>query len=300
MNIYVVSNGSSGQAAGKALAKHGHEVTFLDSKETVRHISSKGRSAASPAKDGTPITSDITFFCVPAPLSNDGPDLNNLKNAVGDFALRLKTHKKYHVIVIRSNVVPGTTRKNLIPLIERYSGKKAGVDFGIVVQPDYSRKDTASQDAARPWFILIGQYDEKSGDIIEKLYSKFDAPIERVSLEEAEFQKYVHNAYNAMKIAFFNEVRSIAKNEKWNYDAVLLATVESSEGIWNPLYGTKDMGPFEGPSLPGDTLSLLQWSEKQGYSLEILRSIIAENVKHKKQTSHYKPAAARKAGKGNA
>lgn len=282
MSIAVVGGGFVGKATGNGFKKHGHQVTFIDvNEQTVKKLQKEGFDAHL-ADDYKKITTDVTMFCVPTPTKGGSIQLDHLKAAVEVFAERLKNHDKYHVAVVRSTVPPYTTRKTVLPLIEKISGKKAGKDFGLVMQPEYLREKTANEDFERPWFVLVGQYDEKSGDVLEKMYRSFDAPIERCSLEEAEFQKYIHNVYNAVKIAFFNEMRLIAKNEDWNADKLFRATAESCEGIWNPLYGLRDFGPFDGSCLPKDTRALLQWGDSNGYKLGILRSVIQENFNHEK------------------
>jgi UDPglucose 6-dehydrogenase len=280
MKIAVIGSGFVGQATGKGIGKHGNDITFVDvMPEKVSELKKLGFKAFLP-KDYTEITTDVTMFCVPTPTQGGEIQLDYLKQAVTEFATRLKNHTEYHTAVIRSTVPPKTTREVVLPLIEEISGKKVGEDFGLCMQPEYLREVTAEQDFARPWFILIGQYDQKSGDILEKIYRPFDAPIERMGLEEAEFQKYVHNVYNAVKIAFFNEMRVIAKREKWDADAIFAATAESCEGIWNPMYGLRDFGPFDGSCLPKDTRALLQWGDNNGFDLEILRSVVVANLKH--------------------
>ena len=278
--IAVIGSGFVGEATGRGLAKHNNDITFIDvMREKVAMLREEGFKSYLP-EDYTKITTDITMFCVPTPTVGGEINLEYLLKATRQFAERLRDYDGYHVAVIRSTVPPHTTREKVIPLIEKISGKKAGEEFGICMQPEYLREVTAQQDYARPWFILIGEYDKKSGDILERLYSKFDAPIERTTLEEAEFQKYVHNVYNAVKIAFFNEMRIIAKGENWNDAAIFQATARSCEGIWNPIYGLRDMGPFDGSCLPKDTRALLQWGDNRGYGVEILRSVISENLKH--------------------
>lgn len=282
MKIAVVGSGFVGEATGRGLAKHNNEIIFVDVvPERVEQLKADGLNAVL-ADDYKEITTDVTMFCVPTPTKGREIQLNYLKDAVEAFAKRLKNHEKYHVAVVRSTVPPKTTRELVLPLIEKVSGKKAGRDFGLCMQPEYLREATAKQDFARPWFILIGQLDEKSGDVLEKIYRSFDAPIERCGLEEAEFQKYVHNVYNAVKIAFFNEMRLVAKGEGWDADAIFRATAESCEGIWNPMYGLRDFGPFDGSCLPKDTRALLQWGDNNGYDLGILRAVIVENLKHEK------------------
>lgn len=280
MKLAVVGSGFVGKATGKGLSKHGNEVTFIDVvPEKVEELRSEGFSAYTPS-NYPKITTDVTMFCVPTPTKGAQIQLDHLIDSVTDFAKRLKNHKKYHLAVVRSTVPPTTTRDIVLPLIEEKSGKKAGKDFGLAMQPEYLREKTAEQDFARPWFILIGQLDKKSGNLLEKIYAKFDAPIERLSLEEAEFQKYVHNVYNAVKIAFFNEMRIVANKENWNADAIFRSAAESCEGIWNPLYGLRNFGPFDGSCLPKDTRALLEWGESRSHGLEILRSVISENLKH--------------------
>jgi UDPglucose 6-dehydrogenase len=280
MKIAVVGSGFVGQATGRGLKKHGNEVLFIDvDEQKVNDLAGEGFEAHL-ADTYTKITTDVTMFCVPTPTKGGEIVLNYLKLAVKAFAERLKDHKDYHVVVVRSTVPPKTTREEVLPLIEKVSGKKAGKDFGLVMQPEYLREITASADFERPWFILIGQYDEKSGDLLEKVYRPFDAPIERCSLEEAEMQKYVHNVYNAVKIAFFNEMRLACKKEGWDADMIFRATAESCEGIWNPMYGLRDMGPFDGACLPKDSRALLQWGDSQGHKLGILKTVIQENLRH--------------------
>ncbi|MGH9857607.1 MAG: NAD-binding protein, partial [Acidobacteriota bacterium] len=252
MKIAVVGSGFVGRATGEGLRKHGHEITFVEiDEEKVADARKAGFEAFTP-DEYKEITTDATMFCVPTPTKGANIQLTYLREVAMDFAERLKSHKKYHVVVVRSTVPPGTTRE-LGRLIEKVSGKKLGKDFGLSMQPEYLREVTANEDYERPWFILIGEFDENSGDTIEKIYRTFDAPIQRCSLEEAEFQKYVHNVFNAVKIAFFNEMRIAAKDKGWNVQKVFHATAESCEGIWNPLYGIRDFGPYDGSCLPKDT-----------------------------------------------
>lgn len=280
LKIAVIGSGFVGQATGKGLKKHGNDITFIDVlPEKVSQLKNDGFNAFL-APEYNKITTDITMFCVPTPTVGTKIELKYLKLAVAEFAMRLKNHKDYHVAVIRSTVPPTTTRKVILPMIEEISGKVAGKDFGLAMQPEYLREVTAEQDFARPWYILIGQLDKRSGNVIERLYSKFDAPIERTTMDEAEFQKYVHNVYNAVKIAFFNEMRIIANKLNWDANKIFQATAESCEGIWNPIYGLRDFGPFDGSCLPKDTRALLEWGDEHGFNLGVLRAVITQNIEH--------------------
>lgn len=280
MRITVVGAGFVGSATGRGLKKHGHNVVFVDvDPNKIADLKKEGFEAFTPS-EYQKITTDCTMFCVPTPTKGDKTLYNYIEEAATQFGKLLAGHKKYHVVVVRSTVQPGTTRNRILPIIEKYSKKKVGTGFGLAMQPEYLREVTAKSDFERPWFVLVGEYDKRSGDTVSKIYSTFDAPIERCGLEEAEFQKYVHNVYNAVKIAFFNEMRILAKKEKWNTESIFQAVALSCEGIWNPIYGLKDLGPFDGSCLPKDTRALLEWGESIGHSLGILRAVIVENLKH--------------------
>lgn len=280
MKVAIVGAGFVGEATGRGFLKHKHEVVFIDkSKEKVTALKKGGFDAYLPEQYAK-ITTDITMFSVPTPTNGKKVQLNYLKDALVDFGLRLKGHKKYHILVIRSTVPPGTTRDVVIPLVEKISGKKVGEDFGVVMQPEFLREASATEDFERPWFVLIGEYDRHSGKIIDKLYRGFDVPIEHCSLEEAEMQKYVHNIYNAVKIAFFNEMRLAIKHFGWDSEKIFLAVAKSCEGIWNPIYGLRDRGPFDGSCLPKDARALLEWGEDHDLQFNILRSVITENIRH--------------------
>lgn len=288
MKIAVVGAGFVGSATGKGLAKHKNHIVFVEpDKSKVAALKAENYEAYDP-KDYPSITTDVTMFCVPTPTKNKNIQLDYLKQAVTSFAERLKNHKDYHVAVIRSTVPPSTTRDIVLPIIEKVSGKKAGKDFGLAMQPEYLREVTAEEDYARPWFVLIGALDAKTAGVIEKIYKPFDAPIETCTLEEAEIQKYVHNVFNAVKIAFFNELRQAITSKGWDANKVFMATAESCEGMWNPIYGIRDFGPFDGACLPKDTRALLEWSEKNKLDFEILRAVIGSNLKYEKKVGHNK------------
>jgi UDPglucose 6-dehydrogenase len=290
MKIAIVGAGFVGEATGRGFTKHKHDVVFIDaSTEKVTNLREDGFDAYL-ADHYSQITTDITMFSVPTPTKGKKIQLDHLGSAVADFGLRLKDHTKYHVAVIRSTVPPGTTRDFVIPLVEKTSGKKAGKDFGVVMQPEFLREATATEDFERPWFIQIGEYDRPSGTIVDKLYRSFDAPIHHCSLEEAEIQKYIHNVYNAVKIAFFNEMRIAINHFGWDAEKIFLAVVESCEGIWNPIYGMRDHGPFDGSCLPKDARALLEWGENHGFNFGILKSVITENIKHEQLLGQNKKA----------
>lgn len=182
------------------------------------------------------------------------------------------------MVVIRSTVPPGTTEDILIPILEKYSGKKAGKDFGVCMNPEYLREVSNEEDFKNPWIITIGELDRRSGEMLEKICCHYDCPIAHVSLREAEIQKYAHNLYNACKISFFNEIRMICRAIDVNADKVFELVAKSAEASWNPKYGIRDLGPYGGSCLPKDTVALLSWAkEKLEDSMPLLKAIIKVN-----------------------
>jgi UDPglucose 6-dehydrogenase len=117
----------------------------------------------------------------------------------------------YHVVVMKSTVVPGTTEYSLIPLIESASGKKVGRDFGVVMNPEFLREGTAIDDFLHPDRIVIGGIDDRSTEVISRLYSGFDAPVMKTTPRTAEMIKYATNSFLATKISFINEIGNICK-----------------------------------------------------------------------------------------
>ena len=201
-----------------------------------------------------------------------------MEAAAIDLGKRIAKTKKYHLVVVKSTVVPGTTENLVIKTIEKYSGKKVGRDFGACMNPEYLREKTAYDDTFAPWIILIGEYDKKSGDLLNSVYEgKFNCSIFRCEIREAEMQKYVHNLFNAAKITFYNEMRKIAGQIDVDADKIFKYAAISCEGMWNPKYGIANLGPFDGSCLPKDTEAFLDWAQSNGFDASLLRSVVNVN-----------------------
>lgn len=277
LKISIIGSGVVGQATGKGFASKGFYVSFIDVNPTViNNLQDAGFEAYLASDPNIPDDTDISIFAVPTPTVNNEILLDYLKTAAKDLGKRLAKMKKYHLVVVRSTITPGTT-ESIIKILEKYSGKKVGSDFGVCMNPEYLREVSAAQDFANPWIVVIGEFDKRSGDLLEKVYAKFKCPIYRVSLKEAEMQKYVHNLYNAFKITFFNEMRRIAEAIKVDPDNIFELTVKSCEGIWNHKYGTLDFGPFSGSCLPKDTQAFLTWVQEKGLEADLLQATIEVN-----------------------
>ncbi len=238
--LAVIGSGIVGQATGKGFLANGYDVVFCDiNPDVLVKLENKGHRVCSPPLLEKEKNIEVFFFTVSTPTVNNEIKLDFLKFAVENLgAGYLKNNNDYCLIVIRSTVPPGTIEEQLIPILEKHSGKKAGKDFGVCMNPEYLREGSNEEDFKNPWIVTIGELDAKSGEILEKIYCFPKCPIAHISLREAEMQKYVHNLFNACKISFFNEMRLICKVAKVSDDRVFELVAKSAEGSWNQKYGT--------------------------------------------------------------
>ncbi len=279
LTISVIGAGVVGQATGLGLLGQGYTVQFVDvNAATVTHLQQRGLRCYLPQslrKAGD--DSDISLLTVSTPTAEGSISLAHIEAAAYELGQRLKTMNRYHLVTVRSTVPPGTTETVIAPILERESGKLRGRDFGLCMNPEYLREKSAAEDFRQPWLIVIGQFDQRSGDLLADLYQGFDCPLVRVSIQEAELQKYAHNLFNATKISFFNEMRRICQVRGLDHETIFKLTALSCEGMWNATYGTRDFGAFDGMCLPKDTQAFYAWATKNGYDMPVLAATIALN-----------------------
>jgi len=185
-----------------------------------------------------------------------------MRTAAENMGVWLTGKNDYSLVVIRSTILPGTTERIVIPTIEKHSGKKSGQDFGVCVNPEYLREKSAVSDFEKPWVVVIGEMNKRDGDMLQDIYYWVDCPVHRVSIREAEMQKFVHNLFNANKISFFNEMRQACRELGISCEKMFQLVTESAEGMWNPAYGTKDLGPFAGSCLPKDSKAFQRYAKE--------------------------------------
>lgn len=278
--LAVVGSGVVGQASGRGfMQKTGAPLTFVDvNVKTIQKLQSEGFTAIH-ADDINPETADVFFISVPTPSVSGRIQLEYLISAVVTIANKvLKVSQKRHTIVVRSTVPPGTTEKLVIPLLEEESGKVAGRDFGVCMNPEYLREETAEKDFTDPWLITVGSLDDASAKTMEEVYQPFNMPVHRLTLSEAEAQKYAHNLFNACKISFFNEMREVCAKAGIDADQFFPLVAKSCEGCWNASYGTKNMGPYSGSCLPKDTTAFLGWAQDNNHGpMTLLAAVIEVN-----------------------
>lgn len=287
--ICIVGPGVVGKSTGRAFIAKGIEVGFVGrTEEQVQKLRDEGFTAhlrTDFSDTNSKYDYDVTMLTVPTPTINGKINLDAMELAAIDLGKRLKNTKDYHVVVVKSTVPPGTTEDLVAKIVEEYSGKTLGKDFGLCMNPEYLREESAYEDTVNAWIIVVGEYDRKSGEVLAAAYENFDAPYYRCKIKEAEMQKYVHNLYNAAKITFFNEMREIAKAIDVDTQKIFKYTTLSCEGMWNPKYGTRDKGAFSGACLPKDTKAFYNWATKRGLNADFLGSVISVNETFKQPTT---------------
>lgn len=155
------------------------------------------------------LKTDVSIVAVGTPTGENGHlNLSYIFEVAGHFGKVMRKKKTFHVIAIRSTVLPGTAEK-FAGIIEENSGKKNNVDFAVVSNPEFLREGTAVYDYHHPPITLIGASNSKAADTIASLYNHLPAEIIMTDIEVAEIMKYVNNSFHALKIAFANEVGNI-------------------------------------------------------------------------------------------
>lgn len=282
--IAVIGSGVVGQATGKGFLKKGYKVIFVDNDPTtIWNLKKSGHTAFLADDLPSDIDIEISMFSTSTPLTNDdygSVDLGHMNSALVRHARWLKSREhrlRYHLVVIRSTVPPGTTRNVFIPLLELHSHLKASKDFGICMQPEFLREARSEQDFLHPRAIVIGELDSKSGQIMEQLYKEFRVATFRTSIETAEFMKYVQNCFNATKISFANEMWALGQVLHVDANAALEMAAMSAEGFWNAYYGIVGGKPYRGKCLPKDIKGLLNFAKKNGFHMPLLSAVDSVN-----------------------
>jgi UDPglucose 6-dehydrogenase len=286
--IVIFGAGVVGQATGKGFARKGHTITYVDiNPQTLAQI----RAAGLEARTGTEITwnaVDVVMLAVPTPTLNDKTVLDYIEAAAQEVGYGLVKTNHFVTVVVRSTVPPTTTERWITPILEKASGKWAGVDFGVAMNPEFLRQESSESDFARPWLIVLGTTDRRTTEILDGLYAPFGALIVHCTPTEAEMIKYVNNVYNAVKISYFNEVYAICQQLGIDSNLVSAAVARSAEGLWNPVYGTRGGVPYGGACLPKDTAAFMAFVREQGWDHLLLEATIEVNRRLETKT----PAAA--------
>ena len=286
--ISILGSGAVGTIVGKGFKELGNEVIFYDVDEKkVQELCNSGFDATTELSHAIR-ESDISFLCVPTPTRDGKIDLSYVKSATEGLAHCLRDKSDYHVVVVKSTMVPTTTEKVVIPLLEEHSGKKVGSDIGVCANPEFlteiHRSWTDNESYARNFFseerVVIGEFDKRSGDVLQALYEPLKVPIIRTDLKTAEMIKYVCNCALASRISYWNEIFLIC--ERMGIDGQFVASVAAMDKRIGK-YGTVCGRGFGGKCLPKDLDAFVSHIESIGYDPQLLKAVRDINVKISKE-----------------
>jgi GDP-mannose 6-dehydrogenase len=297
LQILVWGLGYVGSVTASCLAHLGYEVVGIEpSLVKVQRVNSgyspvkepgvdsmlgsavaEGRLRA--VNDGIPLLpcADISLICVGTPSNADGSlMLDYVRKVAADIGAGLRHSTKYHLVALRSTVFPGTTRNILGKILEEESGRKAGRDFGLAMNPEFMRETNAVEDFRVPPYTAIGELDSRSGDLLEEMYKPIQSPVYRVSLEEAEILKLCNNAFHALKIGFANEIGRLCDRLSIDSHSVMQLICADKKLNISPAY-LKPGFAFGGSCLPKDVRSLIFHARGLGVEIPILDGILPSN-----------------------
>ena len=223
---------------------------------------------------------DISFLCVGTPSLRSGKlDLGHVEPVCRDIGQVLKRKDAFHLVVLRSTVLPGTAEGIVIPALEQTSGKCLGKDFGVCVNPEFMREGTAVADFLEPSMTIIGAGDAQHAAWLRELYAWAPGRIFETSFRSAEMVKYVCNAWHALKVAFANEVGTLAKELKVDAEAVTEIFLADDKLNISPIY-LKPGFAFGGSCLPKDVRALNYRAKELDLKLPLFESIMPSNDEH--------------------
>jgi len=232
------------------------------------------------------LASSISLICVGTPSNGNGSlNTHYLEKVCAEIGTALAKKTGYHVVVFRSTVLPSTVRNLLIPILEQNSGCQAGEDFGVCMNPEFLREGSSIKDFYNPSFIIIGEYDRRSGDMLEKLYESVDAPVFRTNIETAEMVKYVSNAFHAIKIAFANEIGALSKAHGIDGQEVMEIFVHDKLLNISPAYLRPGFA-FGGSCLPKDLRALVYRAKQTDQDLPLINAVLQSNEKQIQRGLH--------------
>ena len=295
MKISVFGLGYVGSVSAACLADAGHDVLGVDVDEKKvaninaglspvlepglpELIADVVRSGKLRATSGELQDSDLSIVCVGTPSNENGSlCLDYVRRAVQQIGAFIASRSTYHVVCIRSTVLPGTTESLVIPVLEQTSGKKAGRDFGVCMNPEFLREGSSIRDYHCPPFTVIGELDQRSGDVIAQVYAGLPAPMIRTPLAVAEMVKYAGNAFHALKITFANEMGLLCK--RLGVDGTTVLDVFCQDQKLNISRAYLQPGfAFGGSCLPKDLRALLYKAKELDLEPPVLRSILTSNT----------------------
>ena len=297
MNVSIVGSGYVGTTVGVCLADLGNSVWNIDIDESVVAALNEGESPihepgldelvaehagrrfrASTSYDVLPET-DVTMLAIQTPSNPDGSiDLSAVEAGVRSVGEALATTDGYHLVVVKSTVVPGTTDERLVPILEESSGRTVGEDLGVAVNPEFQREGSAVADFRDPDKIVLGtDGDERAATLLRELYEPLvtgETALVETGRREAEMVKYANNAFLAAKVSLINDIGNICK--ELGVDAYEVADALGEDDRIGERFLRSGVG-WGGSCFPKDVEAIVQSARAAGYEPAMLDAAVAVN-----------------------
>lgn len=296
MKISVFGLGYVGAVSAGCLAKEGHDIIGVDPNPTKVDLINQGQApivekgiaelienavksgllkATTNAVEAVKQT-NLSLICVGTPSQLNGAlDLKYVRHVCEEIGTAIKD-LDHHIVVARSTMLPGTMSGLVIPVLEEFSGKKAGIDFGVCNNPEFLREGTAIYDFYHPPKTVIGETDQKSGDVLASIYAGLPGPMIRTDVATAEMVKYTDNVWHALKVGFANEIGNICKAIDLDGHRVMDIFCQDTKLNLSAYY-MKPGFAFGGSCLPKDVRALTYKGRTLDLALPILNSILPSN-----------------------
>jgi GDP-mannose 6-dehydrogenase len=297
MKVSVFGLGYVGTVSAASFAADGHDVVGVDVnaekvatvnagrspivepglEELLRRSVAGGRLRATSDTAEAVRATEVSLLCVGTPSRRNGSlDLTYLTRVVEHIGAALRDKPSYHVVVVRSTVLPGTTHEVVIPALERESGKTYGDGFGVSVNPEFLREGTALKDFRKPPLTLVGHNHAADAGGTIALYQSIDAPLVSTSIRVAEMMKYTSNTWHALKVCFANEIGNLCK--RLDVDSHEVMDIFCRDEKLNlSSYYLKPGFAFGGSCLPKDVRALQYRAKEMDVELPVIQSILPSN-----------------------
>jgi GDP-mannose 6-dehydrogenase len=300
MKVAIFGLGYVGSVSAACLAAVGHDVIGVDVDEHKLSMFRQGRSPINEpgldallgrmvAEGRLTVTSDtraaveaaqVSLLCVGTPSKRNGSlESAYLEKVMQEVGAALCGRSEYHVVAVRSTLLPGVLRSRLIPILEEACGREVGDGFGVCVNPEFLREGSAIKDFENPPFTVIGESDSKAGDALLGLYAQLQAPVHRVQPDEASMVKYASNNFHALKVAFANEIGAICRQLDIDGQEVMRVFCEDRELNISKRYLRPGFG-FGGSCLPKDLRAIVYVAKDRDLTTPLLSSVLASNDAH--------------------
>lgn len=297
MKLSVFGLGYVGAVSAACFAKEGHDVIGVDVSRTKIEIINSGKSpiieegineligemvacgrlratsdSAAAVRD-----TEISLVCVGTPSNANGSlDLKYVERVCEEIGAAIGEKPERHTVVMRSTMLPGTIEGLVKPTLEKHSGKKAGRDFGVCINPEFLREGTSLKDFYAPPFTLIGADEAETIAAVSGLYAKLDAPLHVTGTRAAEMVKYACNCFHGLKVAFANEIGNIAAEAGIDSHEVMRVFCEDTKLNLSPYY-LKPGFAFGGSCLPKDLRAIVHKARELDVDVPVLSATLASN-----------------------